>query len=134
MQSISFSPVVDMIAAGSRCSNANIHLLDTVTVAVKRSLTVDSGFLGVQSISVSPKGLGEMIATGCDDGTIHLVDVLTAEVKRSVTVDSGFRGVQSVSFSPMGDMIAAGCYNGKIQFVTKHVNFLILTPCYLKFG
>jgi WD40 repeat protein len=34
-----------------------------------------------------------------------------------VTVDSGDRGVRSVSFSHKGDMIAAGCWNGKIYLV-----------------
>jgi WD40 repeat protein len=37
VQSISYSPAGDMIAAG--CDNGTIHLLDTGTVAVKRSLS-----------------------------------------------------------------------------------------------
>jgi WD40 repeat protein len=37
VESISYSPAGDVIAAG--CYNHNIHILDTVTVAVKRSLS-----------------------------------------------------------------------------------------------
>ena len=39
------------------------------------------------------------------------------EVLCTVNVDAGEYGVLSVSFSPKGDMVAAGCYNGKIHFV-----------------
>jgi len=48
---------------------------------------------------------------------VQIIDVATAEVKRPLSVDAGFGGVQSVSFSPKGDMVAAGCANGKIFFV-----------------
>jgi WD40 repeat protein len=34
-----------------------------------------------------------------------------------INVDSGFSGVQSVSFSPMGDVVAAGCANGKVHLL-----------------
>ena len=49
--SVSFSPMGDMIAVG--CYNGKIHLLDTATAAVKRSLTVDSP---VNSVAFSPDG------------------------------------------------------------------------------
>ena len=35
----------------------------------------------------------------------------------TLSVDSGIGGVQSLSYSPGGDMIAAGCYNGKIHIL-----------------
>ena len=78
VQCISYSPAGDMIAAG--CDNGKIHLLDTATFAVKRSLRVDSG---VQSISYSPAG--DMIAAGCSNGKIHLLDTATLAVKRPLS-------------------------------------------------
>ena len=51
------------------------------------------------------------------DGTVQIIDVATAQVKRPLNVDAGPYGVKSVSFSPKGDMVAAGCYSGKIFFV-----------------
>ena len=41
----------------------------------------------------------------------------TFECESTLNVDAGFRGVQSVSFSPEDNVIAAGCYNGKIHLV-----------------
>jgi WD40 repeat protein len=70
-----------MIAAV--CSNGKFHLLDAVTVAVKRSLSVDSGTYGLFSISYSPGG--DMIAAGCSDGKIYILDTVTNGVKRSVS-------------------------------------------------
>ena len=48
---------------------------------------------------------------------IYVYDTKTFEAKSSLSVDSGFLGVQSISFSPSGDIIVAGCYNGKLYFV-----------------
>ena len=45
---------------------------------------------------------------------VYIYDAQTFEVKCPVTVDSR---VLSVAFSPDGDMIAAGCVNGKIHLV-----------------
>ena len=48
---------------------------------------------------------------------MQLWDVATGTlIGAPMKVDSGYEGVRSVSFSPMGDMIAAGCANGKIYF------------------
>ena len=75
-------------------------------------MTVDSGLLGVRSISFSP--VGGMIAAGCYNGKIYLVDALTGQVKRLVNVDSW---VRSVSYSPFGDTIVVGCDNGNVLLV-----------------
>jgi WD40 repeat protein len=48
---------------------------------------------------------------------IFIYDTNTFEVKSSLMVDAGTYGVRSVSFSPKGDMVAAGCWNGKIHFM-----------------
>ncbi len=61
-----------------------------------------------------------MLASGSDDKTIKLWDAQSGKVNSTLTVDSGEAGdggVYSVSFSPMGDMIAAGCYNAKIHLL-----------------
>ena len=50
-------------------------------------------------------------------GSVKLWNVETGTELSTITVDSGPYGVRSVSFSPKGDMIAAGCGNGKIHFI-----------------
>ncbi len=47
------------------------------------TLTVDSGYVGVESVSFSP--MGDMIAAGCANGEIHILDTLTNAVKRSLS-------------------------------------------------
>ncbi len=111
---IAYAPSGDTLAVVG-CYDGNVLLVDAATVVVKRSLTVDSGKDGVESISYSPAG--DMIAAGCWDGKIHILDTVTVAVKRSLTVDSGLYGVRSISYSPAGDMIAAGCWNGKIHLL-----------------
>ena len=61
---------------------------------------------------------GKYIASCSDDGTVRVWDATTGEpVGSPLGVDAGPDGVQSVSFSPKGDVIAAGCSNGKIYLV-----------------
>ena len=61
----------DMIAVG--CYNGKIHLLDTATAAVKRSLTVDSP---VYSVAFSPDGT--KLASGSLDHTVRIWSVGSA--------------------------------------------------------
>ncbi len=70
--------------------------------------------------SVAWNNDGSKLASGSWDKTVKVWSVGSAgtfECESTLTVDSGFGGVQSVSFSPMGDMIAAGCGNGKIHLL-----------------
>jgi WD40 repeat protein len=60
---------------------------------------------------------GTVIASGSGDRTVRLWDVETGSCKCTLTVDSGRGGVRSISYSPAGDMIAAGCSNGKIHIL-----------------
>ena len=95
---------------------------------------------------------GSKIAAACNDyGNYNFtVKILsssgsesagTFECESTVTVDAGEYGVRSVSFSPKDNVIAAGCYNGKIHLVDavagevkssltgdKQVNFVAFSP------
>ena len=53
------------------------------TFECQSTLSVDSGYGGVLSVSFSP--MGDMIAAGCGDGEIHLLDTATVSVKRSLS-------------------------------------------------
>jgi WD40 repeat protein len=56
-----------------------------------------------------------MLASGSYDRTVKLWNTNTGDCVSTLTVDSETDGVYSVSFSQMGDMVAAGCSNGKIH-------------------
>ena len=58
-----------------------------------------------------------ILASGSRDKTIKIWDVESGACQSTLTVDSGEYGVLSVSFSPKDNVIAAGCYNGKIHLV-----------------
>ena len=63
---------------------------------------------------------GDLLVSGSDDKTLKIWSKGSSgnfECKSTLNVDAGFRGVQSVSFSPKDNVIAAGCYNGKIHLV-----------------
>ena len=65
---------------------------------------------------------GKFIASGssCRDETVKIWSVGSSgnfECQSTLRVDAGYDGVQSVSFSPKDNVIAAGCYNGKIYLV-----------------
>ena len=63
---------------------------------------------------------GKKLVSGSSDETVKVWSVGssgTFECESTLNVDAGFRGVQSVSFSPKDNVIAAGCYNGKIHLV-----------------
>ena len=63
---------------------------------------------------------GDLLVSGSDDKTLKIWSKGSSgnfECKSTLTVDSGEYGVLSVSFSPKDNVIAAGCYNGKIHLV-----------------
>jgi WD40 repeat protein len=61
---------------------------------------------------------GKKLVSCSADRTIRIWDPTTGEpIGSPLTVDSGEYGVLSVSFSPKDNVIAAGCYNGKIHLV-----------------
>ena len=63
---------------------------------------------------------GKKLVSGSYDETVKVWSVGssgTFECESTLSVDAGTFGVQSVSFSPKGDVIAAGCSNGKIYLV-----------------
>ena len=101
----------NILVSGSWDMTLKIWDLSTAPACLL-TVTVDSGFMGIQSVSFSP--IGDMIVAGCGNGKIYFIDAQSGEVKRALTVDSR---VLSVAFSPDGDMIAAGCGNGKIHLV-----------------
>ncbi len=69
----------------------------------------------VRSVAWSPDGM--KIGSGSDDKTIKVWNAQTGQCASTLSVDSGAFGVRSISYSPAGDMIAAGCSNGKIHLV-----------------
>ena len=63
---------------------------------------------------------GNKLVSGSLDETLKVWSIGssgTFECESTLTVDSGEYGVLSVSFSPKDNVIAAGCYNGKIHLV-----------------
>ena len=64
---------------------------------------------------------GNVLVSGSYDCTLKVWSVGSSSAfecqSTLMTVDSGEYGVWSVSFSPKDNVIAAGCYNGKIHLV-----------------
>ena len=78
-----------------------------------------SGHSGEVS-SISWNNDGTKLASGSHDKTVKIWSkgaVGPFQCQSTLNVDSGCLGVQLVSFSPSGDVVAAGCHNGKIYFV-----------------
>ena len=94
------------------------------------------------SVAYSPCGKWIASGGGYGDNTMRIWHAATgAAVWSPLTVDAGEYGVLSVSFSPKDNLIAAGCYNGKIHLVDavagevkssltgdKQVNFVAFSP------
>ena len=58
-----------------------------------------------------------IVVTSSSHQTIKTWDITSGSCLSTLKVDAGSQGVKSVSFSPKGDMVAAGCFHGKIYFV-----------------
>ena len=63
------------------------------------------------------KSDGASFASGSRDDTVKIWNTKTGKCDSTLSVDSGDYGVLSISYSPAGDMIAAGCGNGKIHIL-----------------
>ncbi len=68
----------------------------------------------VNGVCYSPDGW--TVASCSDDRSVKIWNAETGKCKSTLT-DSGPYGVKSISYSPAGDMIAAGCGNGKIHLL-----------------
>ena len=63
---------------------------------------------------------GNLLVSGSGNKTLKIWSVGSSgnyECQSTLAVHSGKYGVLSVSFSPKDNVIAAGCYNGKIHLV-----------------
>jgi WD40 repeat protein len=98
-----------MLASSS--SDETIKLWNTGTFECQSTLTVDSGYEGVTSISFSP--MGDMIAAGCSNGKIYLMDAVTVAVRRSLTGHSSY--VMSVVWNNDGTKLASGSYDKTVR-------------------
>ena len=58
-----------------------------------------------------------VVASCSEDRSIKLWNLDDGGLLSTMNVDAGFYGVLSISFAPKGDMVAAGCSNGKMYFV-----------------
>ena len=65
---------------------------------------------------------GTKLASGSWDMTLKIWNAQTGQCVSTLSVDSGTYGVFSISYSPGGDMIAAGCSNGKIYILDTVTN------------
>ena len=96
---------------GGTLQRWNLSTSKCRTIAAKRAVFWSVCFL-------PPRG--DVIAVGgndCNGAMVRLYNPLTGELKASVSVDAGLLGVTCMSCSPKGDLIAAGCCNGKIHLV-----------------
>ena len=104
--------------AGIGGDDKMVYVYDAKTFEVKWPLRGHSA--SVNCVDFSPDGLTIASGSGCptrNDNSVRVWDVKTGKQLWQLSVNAGIGGVQSVSFSPSGDMVAAGCYNGKMYFV-----------------
>ena len=83
----------------------------------KRVVCADYSALYSQVSSVSFSPDGTKLASVSWDNSVKIWETSTATCVSTLSVDSGLFGVQSISYSPAGDMIVAGCSNGKIHLL-----------------
>ena len=83
VQSVSFSPSGNMIAAGSY---SGIHFMDVAAGQIKSSLKAHSDY--VNAVAWSP--CGQWLASGGDDKMVYVYDAKTFEVKWPLNVGYAF--------------------------------------------
>ena len=115
---VAFKPDNPNIVVSGSCDKT----IKTWDITSGSCLSTLRGENAIFSLAFSPDG--QLIATGEGNpynasaaGAVRIYCASTGQVKRALNVDAGIGGVQSVSFSPSGDMVAAGCFNGKIHFM-----------------
>ena len=108
---IAFSPDGGTIATGSYYGDNAVHLLDTHTGELLRTLTGHTD--SVMTVAFSPDG--ETIATGGShrDGTVRLWDADMGKPLR--TLKGHVYKVWSVAFSPDGTLLASSGYDNTIR-------------------
>ena len=121
VSSIDFAPCGNKLAAA--CNNYGDEIFSVQifskegsagTFVCQSTLKVDEE---VYSVAFSPDSTTLAAGLGYPSNSVLIFDAHSGEQLRQLNVDAGTCGVQSVSFSPSGDMVAAGCYIGKIYFV-----------------
>lgn len=116
-QSVSFHPSGDLLAAGGEGETIELYNVEGELI---KTLTHDF-FNFVDSLSFSPSG--DVLASGLRDECGDHVTLWDVETGKSIKdfypsdIESYLEGnhIYSLSFNPSGDLLAGGCYNGKIH-------------------
>jgi WD40 repeat protein len=116
VQSVSFHPSGDLLAAGGGGETIGLYNVEGDRI---KTLTHDF-FNFVDSLSFSPSG--DVLASGLRDECGEHVTLWDVETGKSIKdfypsdIESHLSNhIYSLSFNPSSDLLAGGCYNGKIH-------------------
>ena len=129
VQSVTFSPMGDVIASGSfprlgEPTESTINLWSVETGILELSKKID--LLGNEpTVCVSFHPSGDVLASGSADGWVYLWNVKSGKWIKTLRGHSDY--VHSVSFSPSGDIIASGSDDGTIKLWNFKTGKLIKT-------
>ena len=143
VNSVCFSADGDLLVSGSDDKTLKVWSKGSSgTFECQSTLTGHSERVNCVVFSPNGKVIASCSGEGyMRDNSVRLWDASTGEpIGSPLTVDSGEYGVLSVSFSPKDNVIAAGCYNGKIHLVdavagevkstlTGHNGYVPAFPC-----